>query len=68
MYSQRTRVADDPQLGGGVVNIGGGGESRSSVSSVTMVMFVTNVVGVVNDGALLVGDVAHGSGYGGYRR
>jgi hypothetical protein len=59
--TEGTRVADDPQLGGGVVHIGVGGESRSSVSSGTVVMFVTHVVGIV-DGTLLVGDVAHDVG------
>jgi len=63
--AERTRVADNPQLGGGVVNKGGGGEGRRIVSSGTMVMFVTHSMGVV-DGTLLVNDVAHG-GYGGYR-
>jgi len=56
--AKRTRVTDDPQLGGGVVNIGVGGKSRSGISSTAVVMFVTNIVGVV-DGAFLVGDVAH---------
>ena len=54
-YLQRTRVADDPQLRGGVVNIGVGRESRSSVPSGTVV-FVT-------DETLLVCDVAHDRGW-----
>jgi len=56
--AKRTRITDDPQLGGGVVNIGVGRKSGSTVSSTTMVMFVADVVGVI-DRAFLVGDVAH---------
>ena len=45
------------------MNIGVGRKSRSSVSSTTVVMFVTDVVRVI-DRAFLVGDVAHcGEGY-----
>jgi hypothetical protein len=49
-------------LRSGVVNIGVGRESGSGISSSTVVMFITDVVGVV-DGTLLVGDVAHGGGW-----
>jgi len=59
--AERTRVADDPQLRGGVVNIGVGRESRGSVSSGT-VMFVTDVVGIADE-TLLVCDVAHDRGW-----
>ena len=54
-YLQRTRIADDPQLRGGVVDIGVGRESRGSVPSGTVV-FVT-------DETLLVCDVAHDRGW-----
>lgn len=60
--AKRSRVGDDPQLRRGVVDVGVGGESRSSLASGTMVVFVTDVARVV-DGTLLVGDVAHGGGW-----
>jgi len=50
--TKRTRVTDDPQLRGSVVDISVGRERRSGVSSGT---------GIVN-GTLLVCDVAHDSG------
>ena len=61
-YSQRSRVADDPQLRGGVVNVGVGRERASGGSSTTVVVVITDVVGVA-DGGLL-----GGSGHGGSSR
>jgi len=53
--TKRTGVAKDPQLRGGIVDIGMGGES--AVGSAT--------AGVVREGTLLVGDGIHGGGSGG---
>ena len=61
-YSQRSRVADNPQLRGGVVNVGVGRERASGGSSTTVVVVITDVVGVA-DGGLL-----GGSGHGGSSR
>lgn len=49
------------------MNISVGREGRSSGSSGTVVMFVTDVVRVV-DGTFLVGDVAHDCGMVGMGR
>jgi len=58
-YSQRTGVGDDPQLGGGVMDIGMGRETGNGFSSV-LVVFVAGAVGL-GDRPLFVGDdVAHG--------
>lgn len=59
---QRSRVADDPQLGCGVVDIGVSGEGGGGISTATVVVLVTDVSRVV-DRALLVSDVAHGGGW-----
>jgi len=57
--TERSRVGDYPQLGGGVVNIGLDRESTGGVSSATVVVvFVADDV-VVVDGTLLVREVAH---------
>jgi len=52
--TERTGVAKDPQLRGGIVDIGMGGKSRGAVGSAT--------AGVVREGTLLVGDGIHDSG------
>jgi hypothetical protein len=59
MLLQRTGVGKDPQLGGGVVDISGGRESRGSGSSAVVVMFIADVAGVV-ERALLVDEVGGG--------
>jgi hypothetical protein len=59
--TERAGVGDDPQLGGGVVDVGVSRKRRSIVAAGTVVMFVTDGARVL-DGALLVGSVAHGSG------
>ena len=60
-YLQRTGVGDDPQLWGGIMDIGMGRETRSSFFSVLVVVFVADSIALGN-GPLLVGDdVAHGS-------
>lgn len=51
---QRTGVANDPQLRGGVVNIGAGRECTCGVSVTAVVVLVTDVVRVA-DGGLLGG-------------
>ena len=48
VYSQRARVAEDPQLGGGVVDVGVGGISSALVSTVG-----------VGEGGLVVRDGVH---------
>jgi len=53
--TKRTRVADDPQLRGSVVDVGVGWEGASSVSALAVVVLITDVVGVAN-GGLFCGD------------
>lgn len=50
--TKRTWVTDDPQLRGGVVDVGVGGESASSGTSRTVVVFITDVARVANGGLL----------------
>lgn len=45
---QGTGVADDPQLGSGVVDVGVGGEGASSVSAGAVVVLITDVVRVLD--------------------
>lgn len=59
--SQRARVGDDPQLWGGVVDVGVSRKRRSMLATSAVVMFITDGARVL-DGTFLVGNVAHGSG------
>ena len=47
VYLQRTGVTDDPQLRGGVVDVGVGGKGAGSGSTVTVVVVITDVVRVL---------------------
>jgi len=59
--TERARVGDDPQLRGGVVDVGVSRKRRSMLTTGAVVMFITDGARVL-DGTFLVGNVAHGGG------